>query len=72
MTSIAFLADDRAEVIRGGWRSTTILTMFKATNVATNVAQVNESSNLGLGLLAGYGNAQSLQANSATIFSLAG
>ncbi|NDG73933.1 MAG: hypothetical protein EBX49_01010 [Synechococcaceae bacterium WB8_1B_136] len=71
MTRFTILADDRAELISGGWGSTRI-SLFKATKAETNLGQGNQVSNLGLGLLAGYGNAQSLQGNSAGILTLVG
>lgn len=72
MAHILLLADDRAEVICGGWRSSTFINAFKASKVETGVGQSNQSNNFGLGLLAGYGNAQSMQGNASGIFTLVG
>jgi len=73
MTHIAFVADECAEVICGGRRGSGInVSQFKYSTVTTNFGQSNQVSNLGVGLLAGYGNAQSIQANEAGIFTLVG
>lgn len=71
MTRFAILADDRAELISGGWGSTRI-SLFRATKVDTYLTQNTQASNLGLGLLGGFGNAQSLQGNSAGIVTFVG
>jgi hypothetical protein len=71
MTHLLIFADDRAELISGGWGSTRI-SLSKYVKTETNLGQSNQVSNLGLGLLAGSGNAQSIQGNSAGIFTFVG
>jgi hypothetical protein len=71
MTNLSILADDRAEVICGGWGSTRI-SFFQYAKAQTSLGQVNEANNLGLGLLAGFGNAQSIQGNAAGISTYVG
>jgi hypothetical protein len=71
MTHLSILADDKSQVITGGWGSTRIR-FAKASGVYTALGQENTVNNLGLGLLAGFGGAQSLQGNGSSIATVLG
>lgn len=71
MTHLSILAEDKAQVISGGWGSTRIR-FAKASGVYTALGQENTVNNLGLGLLAGFGAAQSLQGNGSSIATVLG
>jgi hypothetical protein len=71
MSRLTILADDHAELISGGWSSTRI-NRSSFTKVSTRLGQTNNVTNLGIGLLGGGGNAQSIQGNSAEILTFAG
>lgn len=71
MTFITDLNDSGAELIAGGWSSTRI-SFAKFSSVYTALGQENKVNNLGLGVLAGFGAAQSVQANGSSIATLLG
>jgi len=71
MTHLSYLADDKAETLSGGW-SFTGIRFAKASGVYTALGQENTVNNLGLGLLAGFGGAQSLQGNASGIATVLG
>lgn len=72
MTRISDLTDAGAELIVGGWGSSTRISFTKFSNVYTALGQENKVNNLGLGVLAGFGAAQSAQANGSSIATLLG
>jgi hypothetical protein len=71
MTPISFLSDAGAELIAGGWSSTRIR-FAKFSTSYTALGQDNTVNNLGLGVLAGFGAAQSLQGNASSIGTVLG
>jgi hypothetical protein len=71
MAHFSCLTDDKAEVVSGGWGFTGIR-FAKASGVYTAIGQENKVNNLGLGLLAGFGGAQSLQGNASGIATVLG
>ena len=72
MTRISDLTDAGAELIVGGWGSSTRISFAKFSSVYTALGQENTVNNLGLGVLAGLGAAQSLQGNASSIATLLG
>lgn len=71
MTHVSYLSDAGAELIAGGWSSTRIR-FAKFSTAYTALGQDNTVNNLGLGVLAGFGGAQSVQANGSSIATLLG
>ena len=71
MTHLSILADDQAQVVAGGWGFAGIR-FAKTSGVYTALGQENTVNNLGLGLLAGFGGAQSLQGNGSSIATVLG
>jgi outer membrane lipoprotein SlyB len=71
MSNLVNLADEQAQSISGGW-SFTSFSFAKASGVYTSLDQSNTVNNLGLGLLAGFGGAQSLQGNGSSIATVLG
>jgi hypothetical protein len=70
MKTIIHLDDQQCEVLRGGyWGNFFSISMTKFSRVPTNIGQSNAATNTGLGLLAGLGNAQSMQGNASEVFS---
>lgn len=73
MTCISELTDAGAELIVGGWwGSSTRISFTKFSNVYTALGQENKVNNLGLGVLAGFGAAQSVQGNGSGIATVLG
>ena len=66
MTHHTILADNHAELISGGWRSTRT-SLFNFKKVPTSIGQTNDVTNVGIGLLGGLGNADSFQVSSADV-----
>jgi hypothetical protein len=69
MKSIAHLNDHQCEVLKGGIFDVTNISMTSLTSSLVGVGQSNNATNVGLGLLVGLGNAQSIQGNGALITS---
>lgn len=69
MKSIAHLDDHQCEVLKGGIFDITSITMTRFASSRVGLGQNNNATNVGLGLLVGLGNAQSIQANGAVITS---
>ena len=64
MKNITCLDERQCQVLRGGFWSTYYSTT-KFSGASTTINQTNSTNNLGVGLLIGLGNAQSLQGNGA-------
>ncbi len=71
MAHLSILADDKAQIIAGGWGFSRIR-FAKASGVYTALGQESTVNNLGLGLLGGFGGAQSLQGNGSSIATVLG
>ena len=70
MKSFSHLDDHQCEVLKGGVFDVTNITMTSFASSLVGVGQSNSATNVGLGLLVGLGNAQSIQGNGAVITSL--
>lgn len=71
MANLSYIADETAELVAGGWSFTSIR-FAKFSGGYTALGQDNQVNNLGLGVLAGFGAAQSLQGNASSIASALG
>jgi hypothetical protein len=69
MKSFSHLDDHQCEVLKGGVFDVTNITMTSFASSLVGVGQSNNATNVGLGLLVGLGNAQSIQGNGAVITS---
>ena len=69
MKSFSHLDDHQCEVLKGGVFDVTNITMTSFASSLVGVGQSNGATNVGLGLLVGLGNAQSIQGNGAVITS---
>jgi hypothetical protein len=69
MKSFSHLDDHQCEVLKGGVFDVTNITMTSFASSLVGVGQSNSATNVGLGLLVGLGNAQSMQGNGAVITS---
>jgi|GEM_PF-1818380 hypothetical protein len=69
MKSFSHLDDHQCEVLKGGVFDVTNITMTSFASSLVGVGQSNSATNVGLGLLVGLGNAQSIQGNGAVITS---
>ena len=69
MKSISHLDNHQCEVLKGGIFGGTNITMTRVASSLVGVGQSNNATNVGLGLLVGLGNAQSIQGIGAVITS---
>jgi hypothetical protein len=70
MKSFSHLDDHQCEVLKGGIFDVTNINMTSFASSLVGASQSNNATNVGLGLLVGLGNAQSIQGNGAVITSL--
>jgi hypothetical protein len=67
MKLITELNDLQSEIVKGGIFDVTNITLTRFASSLVGLGQTNNATNVGLGLLVGLGNAQSIQGNSAVI-----
>jgi hypothetical protein len=65
MNTFVTLSDDQAQVLAGGFDFFSSSEVFKLSS--TNVGQLNNANNYGIGAVVGAGTAMSWQANGATV-----